>query len=118
METVKGPQTYDAQGEYLKDQNQRRTPGNIPVEVMRRAQKAVLGAVQNDLVVKASMHPGFSAKIEKWNMLTKEQKYLAGADLKDEDEMKAAIIVENDMDVVRFLTDRIDEFRAANEAKQ
>ena len=116
METPKTG-TYDAQGEYLKDFNRSRRPGNIPASLMRQAQHSVIEALQNNVVMKASMHPGFSQRVEKWNKLSKDEKYLAAADLRDEDEVKAAIIVEDDTDIIRLLSDKIDEFRAANEAK-
>ena len=110
--------TYDAQGEYLKDSRKNTTSGNIPASIMRQAQHHIVEALQNNIVVKASMHPGFSARVEKWATLSKDEKYNMAATFNDEDEAKAAMIMENDMDLVRMLSDRIDTIRQENAPKE
>lgn len=118
MENAKAPYTYDAQGEFLKDVNRNRTSGNIPAHIMRQAQHKIVEALQNSAVVKASLHPGFSARVDRWNTFTNDQKYVEGAGMHDEDEIKAAIIMESDPTIIRFLADRIDSIRAENEPKE
>lgn len=110
--------TYDAQGEYLKDSKKNATSGNIPASIMKQAQHHIVEALQNNVVVKASMHPGFSARIQNWTTMTPDQKYTLAADFHDEDEVKAAMILENDMDIVRMLTERIDTIRQENAPKE
>lgn len=115
---TKGPQTYDAQGEWMKTVNRERTSGNIPASVMRQAQHHIVDALQNNTLVKASMSPGFSARVSKWNTLTSEQKYVLAGEIADADEIKAAIIMEEDTEMMRHLTGRMDDIRAAESGKE
>ena len=93
-------------------------PGNIPAAVMRAAQHHIVDALQNNTLVKASMSPGFSERISSWNTLTQEQKYVLAGEMTDADEVKAAIIMEDNMDMVRFLSGRIDDIRTAESGKE
>jgi hypothetical protein len=102
-------QEYDAQGEYRKDINSRRTPGNIPVEVMRRVRHAEFSSVMSDPSVVAAMNPGFTTKVAKIMMLDKEARIEAVTELTDPEEIKGAMIAERDPDVVRYLADRYAE---------
>lgn len=115
METPTKPAVYDAHAEYMKEVDRNRKSGNIPARVMREAQHAMVEALQNNLVVKASMHPGFSSRVEKWRTLSEPEKFVLAGEMRDPDELKAAIIVEDDTNMIRFLSDRIDEVRKENE---
>ena len=102
----KEPTTYQAVDEYNKTLRLQ-SSGNVPVDVVRRANRIALDMVALDPQVRKARHPGFSQRVQNWPQYSTEQKYQFVQECKDLEELRAFILCEtdgNDNDLLEFMT--------------
>jgi hypothetical protein len=97
---------YDAAGEYAKIQRSQTGPRNVPAHIMAQTRGAAINQLIGNPATQAAMSPGFSGDIAKWNTFTREQKLDKIADTDNPETIKAAMIMEEDNDMLQILLDQ------------
>lgn len=103
------PVIYDAAGEYGKEQRRVSGPRNVPAHVMHQMRGAALNQLIGNPMVQAASGPGFNGEIAKWNTYSKDQKLEKLLEINDVEQLRAAMIMEEDNDLLRTMVDRKED---------
>lgn len=103
------PTYYDAPGTYQQESRLRRTPGNLPAELVGRIRARETNAMMADPTIAAAMQPGYGPKIQQIMMMDKTDRLEALSELVRPEEIKAAMVAETDPDIIRYLADKYGE---------
>lgn len=102
------PTSYEATTEYLKELRRTAGPKNVPASVMAKMRGAALLDLLGEPSTRAASAPGYSAKISKWNTYAKDQRMELVATMETVDEVRAAMIMEEDREILRFMIDKLE----------
>ncbi len=103
------PVIYDAPGEYAKEQRLTSGPRNVPAHIMGQMRGAALQQLIGNPMTQAAVSPGFSGEIAKWNTFSKDQKLEKLLEFSDPEQIRAAMIMEEDNEMLRTMVDRKED---------
>jgi hypothetical protein len=105
------PTEYDAQGEYSKEVKLSMRPRNYSPRVAHRFRDSISAAMQNDPELIAELQPGYTDRVKHWSASKVDDRLAMVGRITDMAELRAAMIVEEDPDVLSVMAERVAELK-------
>jgi hypothetical protein len=108
---MSGATEYDAQGEYAREMRAGMRPRNYSPRVAQAFRENLSTAMKNDPALIAQMNPGYTDRVKNWTALSVEERMAEVVGMNNYDELRAAMIVEEDPNVLSVMVEKVAELK-------
>ncbi len=106
MGTKEAPTGYAASDAYQEEIRRSSGPRNVPAHIMAQMRGAALTSMNAMRPDQAASATGFNQKIALWNANSKDKKMELVAEMTSIEELRAAMIMEEDSDVLELMVSK------------